>query len=368
MDMPQEKDQNPLMLLQAAANLVDQEQKEAPGIILKRTFELDPSRERDINQFRLAASSGDLETVNMFLNVKQMHPGVSNNIALIEAAKNGHMNIVKKLLADCRTNPADQKNYAVRMTVRYGHFEIFELFQQHPKVDTAADNNYPIRIASINGYTDIVKLLLKNPKVDPTVKDNYPIRYASKNNHWNVVEALLKDHRIDSQQVLKSARKNPRQFSKLIEKLEKRMTFVMNHSPISTSNLQLETKSFHLISPVLTEPRLSPTIAEKSSFYYLQELIGLAAHGQITAINSLLSEHKNYLHSTVNKAFVSAAEHGQLELVLYFLREYPQVNLNYDDNASLKGAQKNNHLNVVNFLLSHGASLKEQCSVEEAKK
>ena len=225
-------EENPLMLLQAAASLMDPEsigesnlEKNLDPVPAKKKLkssDLESSREHDINEFKEAAAKGDLETVNKLLNVKHIHPGVCNNIVLMLAAKNGHYHICKRLLEDCRTNPTDQKNYAIRMAVRNGHLEILKLFLDHSKADPSADCDYSIRVASFNGHVEIVKLLLKDPRVDPTVKEYYPIRYAAKNKHWEIVDLLIQDSRVNIKHALAQSKKNWRskKNGRLIKKLE----------------------------------------------------------------------------------------------------------------------------------------------------
>ena len=327
-------EENPLMLLQAAASLMDTESIDleknlGPVPAKKKLKSSDPesSRDHDINEFKEAAANGDLETVNKLLNVKHIHPGVCNNAAVILAAKNGHYHICKRLLEDCRTNPTDQRNYAIRMAVRNGHVEILKLFLDHSKADPSADNNYSIRVASFYGHVEMVKLLLKDPRVDPTVKEYYPIRYAAKNKHEEIVDVLIQDSRVNIKQALALSKRNGKIFQPLIEKLENILINGAYQTPIK----------------IFTEKPLSP-ISSKPSLYSPMNLtdnvVLYASQGQKPEIETIVKDFK----SKIIQAILTSAERGDVEIIKYLLKEFPGLDFNDSDSMALKNAIEKHHL------------------------
>jgi ankyrin repeat protein len=339
--------QNPLMLLEAAASMIDQERSDRATESKNPELELElepeikkpklipTDREQDINAFKTAAIEGDLQTLDRLLTVKHIHPGVCNNIGVIEAARNGQFHICKRLLEDSRTNPTDQRNYAIRMAVRNGHTDILRLFLEHSKADPSADNNYPIRVASLNGHLEIVKLLLKDPRVDPTVKDYYPIRYASKNRHWDVVNVLLEDSRVNIFELLDASRKNGRLFQPLVDKLE-RILARREHTTLTIS-------TDNPISPISTNV-YTPK-------YETQDLLVLnASQGLKQQVESLVKEYK----SSIIKAIIASAEHGQIEIIKYLLKEFPSLDLTPSESAALR-----------NSIMKHQSQMAAETSIKD---
>lgn len=327
---------NPLMLLQAAASLVDQqEETKTPSSSLesrKKVKLAEECRQQQMVQFREAAIKGDLETIDRLLTVNHLHPGVSNNIAVIEAAKNGHLHLCERLLQDPRTNPTDQRNHAIRMAVRNGHTKILKLFLEHSKADPSADNNYAIRIASINGHVAIVKLLLEDPRVDPTVKDHYPIRYASKNKHWKIVHLLLQDARVCPTEALEAAKKNYRLFHPLIEKIEQMIAGNLRSIKEPISKI-IPVKQESPISPVTAEPKFSPITFPNSYNHTFPEIISCASEGKTEELEYIISKYKSSLGSTIQRAIKVAAEKGHVEIIQYLGKEFPRINHSQGNSA-----------------------------------
>ena len=169
----------------------------------------------------LAASHGDLQTMQFMIEKCNTHPGIKNNIAIIEAAKAGKFQVVDYLMKNPKVNPVDQKHYAMKMSVQQGHLQVLKRLLEYPKMDPSFDNNYAIRTASINGFTEIVQHLLLDRRVDPTVKDFYAIRHAAKNGHMDIVQILLADPSVKKPRVMIAANRNKKAFANLIWILKK---------------------------------------------------------------------------------------------------------------------------------------------------
>jgi hypothetical protein len=167
-----------------------------------------------------AGALGDLEMIKVMIVKYGTHPGIKNNIAIIEASKAGHFHVVDYLMNNAKVNPVDQKHYAMKMAVQYCHLHILERLLQCPNADVSYDQNYAIRTASMLGFVDIVRRLLLEDRVDPAVKDFYAVRHAAKNGHMEVVELLISDYRINKSALLVSASKNKKAFGKLIHRLQ----------------------------------------------------------------------------------------------------------------------------------------------------
>jgi hypothetical protein len=166
----------------------------------------------------MAAIVGDLQTIDSLIRIFYVHPGIKNNITLIEASRCGHFNVVDYLMDNPRVNPSDQRHYAMKMAVQHGHLQVLQRLLQSPKVDPSFDQNYALRTAVANGNVEMVKVLLKDKRVDPTVRDNYVIRTAAKCGHDEIVGLLLADPRIDKTSVINSASKNKKLYKSLLEK------------------------------------------------------------------------------------------------------------------------------------------------------
>lgn len=167
-----------------------------------------------------AGALGDLEMIKVMILKYGTHPGIKNNIAIIEASKAGHLHVVDYLMNNAKVNPVDQKHYAMKMAVQYGHLHILERLLQCPNADVSYDQNYAIRTASMLGFTDIVRRLLLEERVNPAVKDFYAVRHAAKNGHMEVVELLISDYRVNKSALLVSASKNKKAFGRLIHRLQ----------------------------------------------------------------------------------------------------------------------------------------------------
>ncbi len=84
-----------------------------------------------------------------------------------------------------------------------------------------------------------------------------------------------------------------------------------------------------------------------------------AARGYLDIIKYLISK-SNTIHSKdiYSDALVQAALNGHLNVVKYFTEEnYPRADINYKDDWALRIAADDGYLNVVEYLVEHGADI-----------
>jgi ankyrin repeat protein len=122
--------------------------------------------ELNFNPFRQSIRAGYLETLKLLLKDKRLNPGANNNEAIKNAVLYHDVNVVGALLNDSRVDP---NTGAFAMAAGSGDIDILNIFIADPRVDPALDNNLAIRRAARRGNSIVVKALLtlKSRGVDP---------------------------------------------------------------------------------------------------------------------------------------------------------------------------------------------------------
>ena len=116
---------------------------------------------------------------------------------LAAAARAGSVSTVRYLIEERGVDSGADHNYSFRLAASNGHIDVVQLFLDLPLdrgVDPGASDNYALRRAAEKGHTDIVQLLLDLPLdrgVDPTARDNDAFRWTVLLCHTGVVQLLL---------------------------------------------------------------------------------------------------------------------------------------------------------------------------------
>jgi ankyrin repeat protein len=150
--------------------------------------------ERHTSIFLDACENGDVDIVDILLQLDLLDPSV-NNSAIREASKNGHIDVVDRLLQGdrSRVDPTFDNIVAFRLACQNGHIEVVDRLLQNNMVHDIQEAMYQ---ASYYKQIDVMDRLLRNG-ADPSVKNNIILYMAWRLNHIDVIDRLLQDDRID---------------------------------------------------------------------------------------------------------------------------------------------------------------------------
>ena len=173
--------------------------------------------DRDVNVLDLAVSRGDIESVNMLLNLssgfkanfkRELWMGgldirrKDGSKALFYASSRGYIKIVQSLLkagVNVNARKRSDTHTALMAASEKGHTAVVKALVEAPGVEVNArlpSGWTALTLASENGHTKIVKALLEAPRIDVNVPGPNgwtALMLASKEGHTEVVKALLEE-------------------------------------------------------------------------------------------------------------------------------------------------------------------------------
>lgn len=153
-----------------------------------------------------SCSYGDVEILDILINIYKIDPSIYDNSPIMYAAYDGNPEIVKRLLKDNRVNPGARNNKAIKyacntnvsIDVIGNYIEVIKILLEDNRVNPSIKNNKPIRNAIKNGNLGIVKFLLNHPRVNLSGDEILIMNEAIRYNCFHMVELLLEDKRFYS--------------------------------------------------------------------------------------------------------------------------------------------------------------------------
>ncbi|KAI9350723.1 ankyrin repeat-containing domain protein [Obelidium mucronatum] len=199
---------------------------------------VDPSQRDGNRMIKLAATFGRTAIARLLLKDSRVDPSVSNNFAIVSAARNwacrhcgivlvrsirqaseeGHHLVVKLLMQDPRVNPSSGNDFALVKACLFGHIQVVKLLLTDKRVDPCSQLQASLCYAARSGHSEIVQLLLSDERVDPSRYNQDALVVARESGQWDIASIL--ESRIIENQLKKSvATKQRRQRAQQKEKI-----------------------------------------------------------------------------------------------------------------------------------------------------
>jgi len=305
------------------------------------------SKEFNINDLNIKALNYAAKS-NNFNMIKNIVNKVyySNDTALFLACYIGDLTITQYLVEKCNVpiNKMFENSYAINEAVFEGHLNIVEYL-----VSKGADifNNDLLEPAAYKGHFDIVKYVLKyfDPKCG-NFRINKAINACCRGHQVEIAKYLIENYNADLNNALLSASANGN-YSIIKYTLED----YKRKADINTKSADGKTAMFYVCEGGYLE--IVRYLFTRGARFEESIMPIIVVKGYVNILHYLYE--KKIINDNFKTYVELAAEHGQLEIIKYFIK-YTHINYKNDINSQkqvlIKACKKENNLEVVKYLIN----------------
>ena len=272
-----------------------------------------------LSPLHAAASCGYPEIVEYLHKHGASIGQAQHNCPLMEAARNGHLTVVQYLLRHRASNDGRLLDQLLTEAAKNGHLTVVQYLHEQGasfRSEYLYGHGHPLSYAAENGHLAVVQYLIERDADIHDDSSNYSLNIAAKNGHLAVVQCLHK-HGANINGIKYSLRDSP-------------LATAVTYGHLAVVEYLLEHNA---------------NIKDQFSPLYF----------------TLFGKPNAYCLLTI------AAQNGYLPIIRCLLDRGADVDGDNQGSAPISEAARHGHLDVVEFLLKHGASDKHGLFLQMVK-